>query len=599
MHSSSPLLLCVLNSSGQIIQISHPFFSVCVHYNADWVQQPFAGIVVPEDLDKVGEALVRLRVDGRPVELDLRFCGSGEPDRPRKITVCRSDWDLYVVWLCEQLAEGSDAVEDVREEQMLRQVADEIPVGVLVAEDETIRYVNERTCLLLGISKEQFEQLPASELRRLVWFERLEPEERRKLEEGRHFLDEAAGSDGWSQLEGWITLPDGERRCIMNRTALFQGKGGRTIRFIVLMDVTASKEAERKLRESEMRYRSLMEYSLDGNILEVDGKIVYVNPIAQRVAASMGLTEPLEGRDLSALIPPADRDRFLRDYGTLKQSTEPSGPSEWRFEIPGKGPMYYESATIPMVIEGKPALQLIFREVTAHKVAQEKLTVYGERLHHLNKKLMKVREDERRALADELHDEIGQALTALQLSLRMAQRKATTPKEAESIQGSIEIAEQLLQQVRNLALELHPSILDDLGLVPAMRWFLDRQAQLANLSVRITAVPSLPRLPSDIELLCFRVTQEAVTNIIRHAHATMVDVEVTLVDGTIHVMVRDNGRGFDVAWARRVAVGNSLGVLGMEERAASAGGKLEILSEEGKGTEVHLHLPLPAAEGRG
>jgi signal transduction histidine kinase len=167
---------------------------------------------------------------------------------------------------------------------------------------------------------------------------------------------------------------------------------------------------------------------------------------------------------------------------------------------------------------------------------------------------------------------------------------------APRLAQSLEVVEHVLAQVHDISLNLRPSMLDDLGLEPALRWYTDRQAALAGLRVEFHADRLEKRLAPAIETECFRVGQEAMTNVVRHAQAKTVMVELCQEDGQIHLRVRDDGIGFDVAALREKAVsGASLGLLSMEERAGLAGGGLVFTSSPGQGTEVHAWFPLKLA----
>ena len=225
-----------------------------------------------------------------------------------------------------------------------------------------------------------------------------------------------------------------------------------------------------------------------------------------------------------------------------------------------------------------------------------------EQLETLSRRLVDAQETERRRIAHELHDEIGQALTAVKLSVQTAQG-LPTDRPDDALSGAIEAVEGALKQVRNLSLDLRPSLLDDLGLIPALRWFLDRQAQRASFAVLFDGVPLERRLPGDLEVICFRIVQEALTNVTRHARAQAVMVSVRAIDDAIQLTIGDDGVGFDVAEAMDLASrGKSIGLLGMRERAALAGGELTIESAPGKGTTIQARLPLsapdPGAEAR-
>jgi signal transduction histidine kinase len=216
-----------------------------------------------------------------------------------------------------------------------------------------------------------------------------------------------------------------------------------------------------------------------------------------------------------------------------------------------------------------------------------------QKLQVLSHRLVEVQETDRRHIARELHDEIGQSLTAAEMNLQAALQAPGTAALERRLEDSIQAVERVLEQVHDLSLNLRPSMLDDLGLEPALRWYTHRQAALTGMQAEFHAESLGERLDSVIETECFRVAQEALTNVVRHAKAQTVWVELSRANSHIHLSVRDDGVGFDVAALREEAVrGASLGLLSMEERTALAGGGLEFRSAPGQGTEVHAWFPL-------
>jgi signal transduction histidine kinase len=227
--------------------------------------------------------------------------------------------------------------------------------------------------------------------------------------------------------------------------------------------------------------------------------------------------------------------------------------------------------------------------------SEKQLREAGERLQALSRRVIEVQEQERRHLAYELHDEIGQFWTAIKLTLEAAIQDNDLEAVHRFCQEASRVADQAIQRARALSVDLRPSVLDDFGLDSALRWFLDRQGRQAGLKIQLRADPSLGRLPPTIEITCFRIVQEAVTNIIRHARAHNVTVEVGQREDDLKVTIKDDGIGFDVEAAReRATRGESLGLLSMQERALLVGGALEIRSTPGAGTELLLRLPVRA-----
>jgi signal transduction histidine kinase len=184
-------------------------------------------------------------------------------------------------------------------------------------------------------------------------------------------------------------------------------------------------------------------------------------------------------------------------------------------------------------------------------------------------------------------------LTAVKINVESVARQITEPALKERLRDSIEVTSTALSQVRQLSLDLRPPQLDELGLVPALRGHLNRQAAVGKFTPHFQAPELAKRLSTEIETACFRVCQEALTNIVRYAKATDVWIDLVVDQARITLSVRDDGVGFvvDVS-ANRAANGESLGLLGMEERIALVGGAFTVQSQPGQGTEVRARIPL-------
>ena len=224
-----------------------------------------------------------------------------------------------------------------------------------------------------------------------------------------------------------------------------------------------------------------------------------------------------------------------------------------------------------------------------------------ERSQRLARQLLQAQELERRRLARELHDEIGQALTAVKLNLEALERQLRG-KHSKALVESLAIVDTALQQVRGMSLDLRPAILDDLGLAAALRWYVDRQAQRAGISMEFINESPGARSSVLLETTCFRVAQEALTNVLRHAKAKRVSVRIRQEPDALNLYIEDDGIGFDTEQAHLRAIGGgSLGLLNMQERVILAGGRLDVTSTPGGGTAVRVCLPLgeqPVVERR-
>jgi PAS domain S-box-containing protein len=350
--------------------------------------------------------------------------------------------------------------------------------------------------------------------------------------------------------------------------------------------------ADYALKASELRYRRLFETAQDGIlILNADtGQIDDVNPFLTDL---LGYTrEQLLGNKLWEIGPFKDVKASKAEFREL-QREDYVRYDDLPLETSAGKSINVEFVSNVYQVNGGRVIQCNIRNITERKQAEAKRKEYSRKLQVLSRRLVEAQETERRNIARELHDEIGQALTVMQLNLQAMLQSPGADALTPRLNESLKVVERVLEQVQDISLDLRPSILDDLGLEPALRWYTDRQAALVELKVEFHADRLEQRLDPVIETECFRVAQEALTNVVRHAQAKVVTVELRKEEGQLHLCVRDDGIGFDVAAIREKAVhGASLGLLSMEERAALAGGGLEFKSTPGQGTDVQAWFPL-------
>ena len=366
-----------------------------------------------------------------------------------------------------------------------------------------------------------------------------------------------------------------------------------------MAEALQQREAERQqavqeLRHSEERFRTLVQNSTDvTGITDNQGLILYRSPnllttLGYEVADALG-------RSIFDYFWPEDLPRARGRLAELAKAPGSTQRDEYRLRHKDGSCRFIESISSNYLND--PAIGGIvfnYRDITKRKRVEARLKESRQRLQALSRRLVEVQETERRQIARELHDEIGQALTATQMNLQALLELPDADALAPRLKESLNTVDHVLEQVRDLSLNLRPSMLDDLGLEPALRWYTGRQATLAGLHAEVRAEP-LGRFDPMIETECFRIAQEALTNVVRHAKARAVTVELSMNDDDeqLHLSVRDDGVGFDVAGVRDQAVrGASLGLLSMEERASLAGGGLECDSAPGRGTEIHAWFPL-------
>jgi PAS domain S-box-containing protein len=401
-----------------------------------------------------------------------------------------------------------------------------------------------------------------------------------------------------------LIRPDGSVRWVRDRGFPIRDQSGKVYRIAgIANDITERKLAEEALRESEERFRQLAE-----NIREVFWlrspdfqQLLYVSPMYERVCGRSRESLYASGVDLMS-VHPEDRSRLKelvenfagREFEIEYRIVTKDGEVRW---VRDRGfPIRSESGEICRVGG-------VTEDITDRKEAEDRLKATSEQLRALSASLQSAREQEATRIAHQIHDDMGGILTGLRWELEALEKMIHQPPDAarlQAMQGKLAtmvgLTDTTINVVRRIASELRPSILDDLGLMEAIEW----QAQ--QFQTR-TGIPcccdcSLQSIPlGDLQsTAAFRIVQEALTNILRHAHATQVAIATIIQADMLVLTVTDNGRGITEAekFSRK-----SLGLLGMQERAHLVGGDVEITGRKGAGTTVHVRVPLAIAESGG
>jgi len=224
-----------------------------------------------------------------------------------------------------------------------------------------------------------------------------------------------------------------------------------------------------------------------------------------------------------------------------------------------------------------------------------------DRLEELSRsrasQIVRAQEEERKRIARELHDETSQALTSLLLSLAMLEKDEQEPAAQEKIAQVRQIAHQALRAIRNLSIELRPSALDDLGLLPAIHGYVQDYQQRTSIKVELTILGLRGRYSTEVETALYRIVQEALTNVAKHAHATTVTIDLSEQKQNAYIRIHDNGKGFDASRPTHLPSSEGgLGLMGMRERAALLNGTVDIASVIDQGTTITITVPLQRTE---
>ena len=339
------------------------------------------------------------------------------------------------------------------------------------------------------------------------------------------------------------------------------------------------REANAALQASEKRYRELFENANDVVFTtDLAGRLTSVNRAGENLTGYR--REEVSSMDFAALVGP-EHLRIVRRMLTRKLTGE---VEETHHEI---DIVTRDGRRIPVEVhtsllfqDGRPVgIQGIARDVTERKQAEQALRSLNERL-----------EEEAKRIAHALHDEAGQLLSSVHLSLDEFAHDLS-PEVRGRLHPVKELLDQIEEELRRLSHELRPTILDDLGLLPALEFLADRVARRSGLAVTVQG-ETQGRLAPMVETALYRSVQEALTNTVRHARAKRVNVEIRRDEDAIHCAVRDDGAGFDVSMVLSRRGERGLGLTGIRERAGALGGTLVIRSAPGKGTELLIAIPL-------
>lgn len=381
--------------------------------------------------------------------------------------------------------------------------------------------------------------------------------------------------------------------------ALFVG----TIRMPYLQLQQAEERLQQEqaaLHASEMRFRLLAEHAQDliyRYRLSPEPGFEYVSPSATAITGYTPEEHYADPQLGVMLVHPDDRPLLQRLSEHPETASKPL-TLRWRRK---NGTLIWTEQINRLVCDadGRPiAIEGIARDITARKQVEEALQnaltaeqAARDRLQALSARLIAVQEEERRHLARELHDEIGQSLTGLSLVLTMGPSLPPDLLHTQLAEARRQVTT-LITQVRHRSLDLRPSMLDDLGLRPALEWYLARYTEQTGVALDVRLQGIARRFDPLIELTAYRIVQEALTNVARHAGARYAAVHVWVVNDQLVIQVADEGRGFNVEAA--FAAHTSSGLTGMRERAILLGGDLTIESEPGQGARLLADLPLTA-----
>jgi PAS domain S-box-containing protein len=395
-------------------------------------------------------------------------------------------------------------------------------------------------------------------------------------------------------------------QCLVSMSPLYSNSDLRGY-VLILRDITDRKRNEKLLKdfndelnrqvieqtkekiESEAKYRQIVETTHEGIwLIDKFEKTSFVN---QRMAEMLGYSrEEMIGRSLFDFMDEEGKQITLNNIERRKKGIAEN--QEFRFNTREGRSVWALLRSSPVINNGayEGALAMV-TDITDRKKAQEQLENTNNELRKLNIYLQTVREEERAHMAREIHDELGQQLTVLKMGISWLNKKISSTDEniREKLTDLVAMIDTTVHSVRKISSELRPSMLDDLGLQAVIEWQSQEFEKRAGIKVETSLDINDIKLPGNIAVTFFRIFQESLTNIARHAEATLVKVKLTMRDDTIRMVVEDNGKGFS---PKDIGEKRTLGLLGMKERVSTINGEVEMQAEPGMGTTVKVTAPL-------
>lgn len=347
-------------------------------------------------------------------------------------------------------------------------------------------------------------------------------------------------------------------------------------------------DRHRRLLAERRRYERLVELAPDGVlIVDAAGLVRMVNPALERLVGQPG--DALLGQPFLDLVAPAERAAWVAFFSDASRAGESSDAIESSLARVDGSQVAVEITAGAAEWDGAGALQVLVRDISRRRADQEALRRRNQVLRMLAARLADAQENERQALARELHDQVGQSLTAINLNMTIIEQlldKGPLAEVRTRLTDSQQLLEEVTRQVRTVMAELRPPLLDEYGLLPTLRWYGERFSARTGIRCLVEGSGSGDDLPHPVEMALFRICQEALNNVAKHANATAVAVRLHMDDCQARLTVEDNGQGFEAEDREEAARKAHWGLLSMHERALAVNGELVVASIPGQGAQI-------------
>jgi len=602
VFEGAPCGMAITDLAGNIVRVNPTFARLVGHTQAELQGKTIADVTHEEDYPQ-NKALIDELLAGKreAFVIDKRYRRKdgqlvwvhntvalvrGPADEPR-----------YMVTLIEDISARKRAAEASlqmageiqalarQKEDLLRLVIDTIPtMAWSLLPDGAVEFVNQRWLDYTGLSLEE----ALEDAIHIV-----HPEDLPSVME-KWSVDMAAGET--CEYEMRLRRADGEYRWFLVRTVPLRDEQGKIVKWYgTSTDIEDRKRAEDALRESEEKFRQLAE-----NIREVVwmttpamDELLYVSPAYEVIWARSRESLRQRPRSFMEAIHTKDREHVV---GILERQREQGFEVEYRIVRPDGSVRWIRNRGFPIKNRSGKVYRIagVAEDITQRKHAGDALRRSAAEHQALSRRLVELQESERRQLSRELHDRVGQNLTALRINLDILQTALASSGSGEvraRVDDSAALLESTMDTIENVMSELRPPMLDDHGLAAALDWHASKFSVRTGIAVAVTGSEPAVRPAPQVEIALFRIAQEALNNVAKHARARHVEIALDHANGVCVMSVQDDGIGFDRVEATSDKPKPELGMVTMRERAQAVGGRFEVQALPGRGTRLTVRVP--------
>jgi PAS domain S-box-containing protein len=581
---SSHDMISVLNEKGELIFANNAYIEGTGYTIDETNELGLVNMVHPDDQEKIRNSIQKVFAGGHERSFECRRINKNGEIRWAESNVDPIHWsgvENAVVAVTRDITERHHMEEALRlSEERYRQILDASRNNIVVMDDNAyLLYANRSWREDTGYTIDDFKNDSFANITHPDDIERV----------SKWFLRVLDG-ESLRNVEYRRIIKNGETRWVESNASLCNWPGATKAVVNVSMDITDRKQAEEALRIAEQRYRSILDSSTENIfVFDIRGRALYANRSWQE---DTGYTlEEAQSDPSFNIIHPYDLEKvanWIRDMATGEslqnidyRRINKSGAIRW-----------VESNAAPINWPGTDrAFVNILRDITERKQVEEELANSRRQLRDLSMHLQSLREQERTHIAREIHDDLGQALTVLKMDTSWLVKRLPKNRKVllEKAEAMFQLIDATIQSVKRISAELRPGLLDDLGLAAAIEWQAEEFQERTEIECTVRVTPKEISADKEHSTAIFRIFQEAITNIARHAQATEVTVRLEERDDQLVLTVRDNGKGIAESDQSKA---DAFGLMGMRERAHGLGGTAEIIGVRGEGTSVIVTIPI-------